>query len=88
MEQPTQEVPPQGIGPQEIEARRRLLRKVRGGERLPPPLPVEFPASRRPAQACDDQQATRPGHEANTALEDLKAGRVVGRVVLDFEAVR
>ena len=31
---------------------------------------------------------TRPGHEANTALEDLKAGRVVGRVVLDFEAVQ
>ena len=31
---------------------------------------------------------TRPGHEANTALEDLKAGRVVGRVVLDFETVQ
>ena len=31
---------------------------------------------------------TRPGHDANTALEELKAGRVVGRVVLDFEAVR
>jgi len=31
--------------------------------------------------------ATRPGAEANAALEDLKAGRVVGRVVLDFEMV-
>jgi len=31
---------------------------------------------------------TRTGHDANTALEELKAGRVVGRVVLDFEAVR
>ena len=31
---------------------------------------------------------TRPGHDANTALEELKAGRVVGRVVLDFEAVQ
>ena len=30
---------------------------------------------------------TRPGGEASTALEDLKAGRVVGRVVLDFETV-
>jgi D-arabinose 1-dehydrogenase-like Zn-dependent alcohol dehydrogenase len=30
---------------------------------------------------------TRPAAEANAALEDLKAGRVVGRVVLDFEAV-
>jgi D-arabinose 1-dehydrogenase-like Zn-dependent alcohol dehydrogenase len=30
---------------------------------------------------------TRPAVEANAALEDLKAGRVVGRVVLDFEAV-
>ena len=30
---------------------------------------------------------TRPGSAANAALEDLKAGRVVGRVVLDFEAV-
>jgi D-arabinose 1-dehydrogenase-like Zn-dependent alcohol dehydrogenase len=29
--------------------------------------------------------ATRPADEANRALEDLKAGRVVGRVVLDFE---
>jgi D-arabinose 1-dehydrogenase-like Zn-dependent alcohol dehydrogenase len=28
---------------------------------------------------------TRPGREASAALEDLKAGRVVGRVVLDFE---
>jgi D-arabinose 1-dehydrogenase-like Zn-dependent alcohol dehydrogenase len=28
---------------------------------------------------------TRPGSEANAALEDLKAGRVVGRQVLDFE---
>ena len=31
--------------------------------------------------------ATRPGTEANAALEDLKAGRIVGRVVLDFEMV-
>ena len=30
---------------------------------------------------------TRPAMEANAALEDLKAGRVVGRVVLDFEAI-
>jgi D-arabinose 1-dehydrogenase-like Zn-dependent alcohol dehydrogenase len=30
---------------------------------------------------------TRPADEANRALEDLKAGRVVGRVVLDFERV-
>ena len=30
--------------------------------------------------------ATRPAGEAAQALEDLKAGRVVGRVVLDFEA--
>jgi D-arabinose 1-dehydrogenase-like Zn-dependent alcohol dehydrogenase len=30
---------------------------------------------------------TRPAADANAALEDLKAGRVVGRVVLDFEAV-
>jgi D-arabinose 1-dehydrogenase-like Zn-dependent alcohol dehydrogenase len=30
---------------------------------------------------------TRPGSEANRALEDLNAGRVVGRVVLDFEAL-
>jgi D-arabinose 1-dehydrogenase-like Zn-dependent alcohol dehydrogenase len=30
---------------------------------------------------------TRPAGEANAALEDLKAGRVVGRVVLDFEGV-
>ena len=30
---------------------------------------------------------TRPGSEASGALEDLKAGRVVGRVVLDFEMV-
>ena len=29
--------------------------------------------------------ATRPAAEAAQALEDLKAGRVVGRVVLDFE---
>ena len=28
---------------------------------------------------------TRPAAEANAALEDLKAGRVVGRTVLDFE---
>jgi D-arabinose 1-dehydrogenase-like Zn-dependent alcohol dehydrogenase len=31
---------------------------------------------------------TRPASEANAALEDLKAGRVLGRVVLDFEAVQ
>ena len=30
---------------------------------------------------------TRPAAQANAALEDLKAGRVAGRVVLDFEAV-
>jgi D-arabinose 1-dehydrogenase-like Zn-dependent alcohol dehydrogenase len=30
---------------------------------------------------------TRPADEANRALEDLKAGKVVGRVVLDFEEV-
>jgi D-arabinose 1-dehydrogenase-like Zn-dependent alcohol dehydrogenase len=29
---------------------------------------------------------TRPGSEANRALQDLNAGRVIGRVVLDFEA--
>jgi len=28
---------------------------------------------------------TRPSERANEALEDLKAGRVLGRVVLDFE---
>jgi D-arabinose 1-dehydrogenase-like Zn-dependent alcohol dehydrogenase len=31
---------------------------------------------------------TRPGGEASGALEDLNAGRVVGRIVLDFEAVQ
>jgi D-arabinose 1-dehydrogenase-like Zn-dependent alcohol dehydrogenase len=30
---------------------------------------------------------TRPADEANRALEDLKSGRVVGRVVLDFEGL-
>ena len=30
--------------------------------------------------------ATRPAAEANAALEDLIAGKVIGRVVLDFEA--
>jgi len=30
---------------------------------------------------------TRPADRANSALEDLKAGRVVGRVVLDFSSV-
>jgi len=30
---------------------------------------------------------TRPADEANAALEDLKAGKVLGRVVLDFESV-
>src|SRR5262249_36322443 len=29
---------------------------------------------------------TRPGRYANSALEDLKAGKVLGRVVLDMEA--
>jgi D-arabinose 1-dehydrogenase-like Zn-dependent alcohol dehydrogenase len=28
---------------------------------------------------------TRPGDQANRALEDLNAGRVIGRIVLDFE---
>jgi D-arabinose 1-dehydrogenase-like Zn-dependent alcohol dehydrogenase len=28
---------------------------------------------------------TRPGDQANAALEDLKGGRVLGRIVLDFE---
>ena len=31
---------------------------------------------------------TRPAEEASSALEDLKAGRVVGRIVLDFETVQ
>ena len=31
--------------------------------------------------------AMRPANEVNSVLEDLKAGRVLGRVVLDFEAV-
>ncbi|TMG77801.1 MAG: zinc-binding dehydrogenase, partial [Betaproteobacteria bacterium] len=31
--------------------------------------------------------STRPGGKASAALEDLKAGRVIGRLVLDFEAV-
>jgi D-arabinose 1-dehydrogenase-like Zn-dependent alcohol dehydrogenase len=30
---------------------------------------------------------TRPADEANAALADLKAGKIVGRVVLDFESV-
>jgi D-arabinose 1-dehydrogenase-like Zn-dependent alcohol dehydrogenase len=30
---------------------------------------------------------TRSAEEANSSLEDLKAGKVVGRIVLDFEAV-
>jgi D-arabinose 1-dehydrogenase-like Zn-dependent alcohol dehydrogenase len=30
---------------------------------------------------------TRSAEQANSALEDLKAGRIVGRVVLDFETV-
>jgi D-arabinose 1-dehydrogenase-like Zn-dependent alcohol dehydrogenase len=30
---------------------------------------------------------TRPADQANAALEDLKAGKVLGRVVLDFEKV-
>ena len=32
--------------------------------------------------------ATRPADEAPRALEDLKAGRVLGRLVLDFEAAQ
>ncbi len=31
---------------------------------------------------------TRPGAQANAALEDLKAGKVLGRIVLDMEAVQ
>jgi D-arabinose 1-dehydrogenase-like Zn-dependent alcohol dehydrogenase len=31
---------------------------------------------------------TRSGADANAALEDLKAGRVLGRLVLDFETVQ
>jgi D-arabinose 1-dehydrogenase-like Zn-dependent alcohol dehydrogenase len=31
---------------------------------------------------------TRPASETNAALEDLKAGRVLGRIVLNFEAVQ
>ena len=31
---------------------------------------------------------TRPAEQANAALEDLKAGRVLGRVVLDFESLK
>jgi D-arabinose 1-dehydrogenase-like Zn-dependent alcohol dehydrogenase len=31
---------------------------------------------------------TRPASEANAALEDLKAGKVLGRIVLDFESVQ
>ena len=30
---------------------------------------------------------TRPASDANAALEELKAGKVLGRIVLDFEAV-
>ena len=30
---------------------------------------------------------TRPGEQANAALQDLNAGRVAGRVVLDFESL-
>ncbi|MEW6688711.1 MAG: zinc-binding dehydrogenase, partial [Pseudomonadota bacterium] len=30
--------------------------------------------------------ATRPADEVNAALEDLKAGKVLGRIVLDFAA--
>jgi D-arabinose 1-dehydrogenase-like Zn-dependent alcohol dehydrogenase len=30
---------------------------------------------------------TRPAEQANAALEDLKNGRVLGRIVLDFEAI-
>jgi D-arabinose 1-dehydrogenase-like Zn-dependent alcohol dehydrogenase len=29
---------------------------------------------------------TRPATETNAALEDLKAGKVLGRIVLDMEA--
>jgi len=31
---------------------------------------------------------TRPGAQANAALEDLKAGKVLGRIVLDMEAAQ
>jgi D-arabinose 1-dehydrogenase-like Zn-dependent alcohol dehydrogenase len=31
---------------------------------------------------------TRPASAANAALEDLKAGKVLGRIVLDFETVQ
>jgi D-arabinose 1-dehydrogenase-like Zn-dependent alcohol dehydrogenase len=31
---------------------------------------------------------TRPASDANAALEELKAGKVLGRIVLDFEAVQ
>jgi D-arabinose 1-dehydrogenase-like Zn-dependent alcohol dehydrogenase len=31
---------------------------------------------------------TRPASDANAALEDLKAGKVLGRIVLDFESVQ
>ncbi|HEY9531289.1 MAG TPA: zinc-binding dehydrogenase, partial [Burkholderiales bacterium] len=31
---------------------------------------------------------TRPASEANAVLENLKAGKVLGRVVLDFETVQ
>jgi len=31
---------------------------------------------------------TRPADQANAALEDLKAGRVLGRVVLNFETIQ
>ena len=30
---------------------------------------------------------TRPADEVNRSLEELKAGKIVGRVVLDFEDV-
>jgi len=30
---------------------------------------------------------TRSANEANSALEDLKAGKIIGRVVLDFESI-
>jgi alcohol dehydrogenase/propanol-preferring alcohol dehydrogenase len=31
---------------------------------------------------------TRPADQANAALEALKAGKVLGRIVLDFEAIQ
>ena len=59
-------------------------------ESKPEKVPFDFPEvvalvkrkKLRPAPV-----ETRPAQRANEALEDLKAGRVIGRVVLDFSAV-